>query len=213
MDKNLTKNQILLIVIATVLLLLAAFSFYLLQDPTAPLPFVPPPPTSTFTPLPATPTDTPTPSATPIPTRRTSYTPFASPDRTDIGTPPEETITPVTLIPESSGTTTSLACIQQNNHTRFSYQYFHPPTPCHDLGFSNCFADPHLPASMRSLVRLSRMALQSQTWWSSSPMMILLESAPPIQMDTTHSLPSHQARTSAWHSTRQTILILPRFLK
>jgi hypothetical protein len=106
MDKNLSKNQILLIIIATVLLLLAAFSFYLLQDPTAPLPFVPPPPTGTFTPLPATPTDTPTPSATPIPTRRTSYTPFASPDRTDIGTLPEETITPVTLIPESSGTTT-----------------------------------------------------------------------------------------------------------
>ena len=106
MDKNLAKNQILLIIIATVLLLLAAFSFYLLQDPTAPLPFVPPPPTGTFTPLPATPTDTPTPSATPIPTRRTSYTPFASPDRTDIGTLPEGTITPVTLIPESSGTTT-----------------------------------------------------------------------------------------------------------
>lgn len=106
MDNNLTKNQILLIVIATVLLVLAAFSFYLLQDPTAPLPFVPPPPTSTFTPLPATPTDTPTPSSTPIPTRRTSYTPFASQDRTASGTPPEETITPVTLIPESSGTTT-----------------------------------------------------------------------------------------------------------
>jgi hypothetical protein len=106
MVKNLTGNQIILIVLATILLLLAAFSFYLLQDPTAPLPFAPAPPTQTATPPPATLTVTPPPSATPVPTRRTSYTPFASPDLTDMGTPPEGTITPATLAPQTSGTAT-----------------------------------------------------------------------------------------------------------
>ena len=63
---------------AAVLLLLAAFSFYLLQDPSAPLPFAPPPATNTLTPLPPSSTHTMAPTSTSIPTRQTSYTPFAT---------------------------------------------------------------------------------------------------------------------------------------
>ncbi len=62
---------------AAVLLLLAAFSFYLLQDPSAPLPFAPPP-TTTSTPLSPSPTHPAVPTSTSIPTRQTSYTPFAT---------------------------------------------------------------------------------------------------------------------------------------
>jgi Carboxypeptidase regulatory-like domain len=84
MIKNLTPNQLLLIVIATVLLILAAFSFYLLQDLSAPLPFVPPPGTPTSTPLPPALTIITVPTAV-QPTRQTSYTPqaaFITPDST-----------------------------------------------------------------------------------------------------------------------------------
>src|SRR4030042_1907943 len=100
MDKNLPKNQIFLIIIAHVLLLLAAFSFYLLQDPTAPLPFVPPPPSSTITPLPPSPSYTAEPSATSMPTRQTSYTPFASPAITDSAAPTDGTLSPPTAVTE-----------------------------------------------------------------------------------------------------------------
>jgi hypothetical protein len=107
MVKNLSTNQIILIAIASLLLLLAAFSFYLLQDPSAPLPFAPPPPTSTLTPFPPTPTETPSPSATSVPTRRTSYTPFASPEITVSGTPVEGTFTPATGVPTDGTQTVS----------------------------------------------------------------------------------------------------------
>jgi hypothetical protein len=106
MFKNITTNQIILIVMATVLFLLAAFSFYLLQDPSAPIPFAPPPPSSTVTPLPPSPTNTSAPSSTSTPTRQTSYTPFASPATTSPGTPPEVTGTSETVSPSPGGTTT-----------------------------------------------------------------------------------------------------------
>jgi len=106
MLKNFTKNQVLLIAIATMLLFLAAFSFYLLQDLSAPLPFSPPTPSSTVTPLPPSPSYTPEPSSTSLPTRQTSYTPFASPAITDTGAPPESTSTSETASPVPSGTPT-----------------------------------------------------------------------------------------------------------
>jgi hypothetical protein len=106
MLKNITKNQILLIAIATVLLLLAAYSFFLLQDLSAPLPFSPPTPSSTVTPIPPSPSYTPEPSSTSLPTRQTSYTPFASPFISNTGTPPESTSTSETASPISSGSTT-----------------------------------------------------------------------------------------------------------
>jgi hypothetical protein len=87
MIKNLTPIQLLLIAMATVLLLLAAFSFYLLQDPSAPLPFAPPPATRTYTPLPPSPAKTTTPTSTSIPTRQTSYTPFATLSTPNLETP------------------------------------------------------------------------------------------------------------------------------
>jgi len=96
MFKNLTTSQVVLIALGAALFLLAAFSFYLLQDPTAPLPFVPPPPSATVTPLPASPTSTPEPSFTSLPTRRTSYTPFAATSTVSTGTPPQVTTTPGT---------------------------------------------------------------------------------------------------------------------
>lgn len=102
MIKNLTTNQLLLIAIATVLLLLAAFSFYLLQDPSAPLPFAPPPATSTSTPLPSTVAETTVPSSTSIPTRQTSYTPFATLLTPNQGTPTGITDQSGTAVP--SGT-------------------------------------------------------------------------------------------------------------
>jgi hypothetical protein len=101
MIKNLTSNQIILIGMATVLFLLAAISFFLLQDPYAPLPFAPPSPSSTYTPLPPSSTNTSVPSATSTATRQTSYTPF-------VPTPTKGTETPVTLAPTSeTGTPTS----------------------------------------------------------------------------------------------------------
>ncbi|MDD1679488.1 MAG: hypothetical protein LUO93_09955, partial [Methanomicrobiales archaeon] len=77
MLKNLTQNQILLIALSTVLLILAALSFYLLQDPSAPLLFSPQA-TSTLVPVLPSPTSTPEPTYTSSPTRQTSYTPFAT---------------------------------------------------------------------------------------------------------------------------------------
>jgi hypothetical protein len=75
--KNLTSNQLLLIALAALLLFLAAFSFYLLQDPTAGLPFIPPTATSSLTAPVPTLTDTSLPIV-PTPTRQTSYTPQAA---------------------------------------------------------------------------------------------------------------------------------------
>ena len=106
MRNYVSPHQILLIILATLLLLLAAFSFYLLQDPTAPLPFAPPPPSSTITPLPPSPSYTPEPSATMIPTRQTSYTPFASPVITGSAQPTEATISPPTAVLEPGVTGT-----------------------------------------------------------------------------------------------------------
>ena len=77
MIKNLTSNQLLLIALAALLLLITAFSFYLLQDPTAGLPFAPPPATSTLTPPIPSVTQTTLP-ATQTATRQTSYTPQAA---------------------------------------------------------------------------------------------------------------------------------------
>ena len=108
MIKNLTSNQLLLFGLAGVLLLIAAVSFYLLQDPSAPLPFAPPPVTSTSTPLPPSATSLPTATDTSVPTRQTSYTPFAStytPSTelpvTGVPTTPTPVLTPYT----PSGTT------------------------------------------------------------------------------------------------------------
>jgi hypothetical protein len=75
--KNLTSNQLLLIALAALLLLVAGFSFYLLQNPTAGLPFAPPPATSSPTLPQPTLTDTSLPT-TQTPTRKTSYTPQAA---------------------------------------------------------------------------------------------------------------------------------------
>jgi hypothetical protein len=104
MIKNLTSNQILLIAMGTVLFLLSAFSFYLLQDPTAPLPFAPPPSSITPTSIPPSPTNTPAPSSTSLPTRQTSYTPFASPGTPASETPPGVTDTPETATAVPIGT-------------------------------------------------------------------------------------------------------------
>ena len=109
MNKNLSSNQILMIVMATALLLLAAYAFYLLQDPYAPLPFSPPNPSSTLTPLPPTPSDTSRPSSTSLPTRQTSYTPFAATATSGLitspqATSPEETFPVETVTPLQSGT-------------------------------------------------------------------------------------------------------------
>ena len=105
MIRNLSSQQILLIAIATVLLLLVAFSFYLLQDPTAPLPFAPEP-VNTLLPQTPSPTSTPPPSSTPQPTRQTSYTPFATHATQVPGTPAEITSTS-TPTHVTSGTPTS----------------------------------------------------------------------------------------------------------
>ncbi len=98
MLKNLTTNQLLLIVIATFLLLLAAFSFYLLQNPSAPLPFFPALATSSPTPPAPALTIISVPT-TPAPTRQTSYTPRAAFITPGTGTPSVATIIPVTAAP------------------------------------------------------------------------------------------------------------------
>ncbi len=101
MLKNLTSSQLLLIGIAAVLLLLAGFSFFLLQNPAALLPFAPskagtPTPSATAQASQTSPTET------PVPTRQTSYTPFATlltPQSTAPGT-----IIPATIAPTSATT-------------------------------------------------------------------------------------------------------------
>jgi len=103
MIKNLTPIQLLLIAMAAVLLLLAAFSFYLLQDPSAPLPFAPPPATNTSTALSPSPTNTTAPTSTSIPTRRTSYTPFATLSTPNPESPTQAPNQTLTAIP--TGTT------------------------------------------------------------------------------------------------------------
>jgi hypothetical protein len=77
MNLKITTQQLLLIILATALLFVAAFSFYLLQNPTAPLPFSAPP-SSTRAVYTEVNISIPAPSSTPIPTRQTSYTPFAT---------------------------------------------------------------------------------------------------------------------------------------
>jgi hypothetical protein len=101
MNKNLSSHQILLIGIASVLLLIMAFSFYLLKYPSAPFPFtiVRAPFTSTL--LSTKQPDLKQPSSTPEPTRRTTYTPFATlltaqaPSTFMPTSPITETITPL----------------------------------------------------------------------------------------------------------------------
>ena len=113
MIKNLSPNQLLLIAIAAVLLILAAFSFYLLQDPAAPLPFLPLPATSSSTPLPPIMTGTTAPTAPP-PTRQTSYTPLSAFGTPFEGTPPEE---PTQAETASPGATTSALAPTKTNAT------------------------------------------------------------------------------------------------
>ena len=110
MIKNLTPNQLLLIAIATVLLILAAFSFYLLQDPSAPLPFAPAPGTSSSTPFSPALTIITAPTAL-QPTRHTSYTPLFAFVTPIIGTPPELKTQSETTLPivTSSPTRPTLA--------------------------------------------------------------------------------------------------------
>jgi Carboxypeptidase regulatory-like domain len=106
MNKNLTSHQLLLFALAGVLLLIAAFSLYLLRDPSAPLPFAPPPATSTPTLPPPSATPLPTLTKTPVPTRQTSYTPFAITPATGVPT----TVTPLSSPPgptASQGSTTA----------------------------------------------------------------------------------------------------------
>lgn len=112
MIKNLTTNQLLLFALAGVILLMAAFSFYLLQDPSAPLPFAPPPATRTFTPRPPSETPIPTSTETPIPTRQTSYTPFATTATSSVSTP--SPVMPTTVAPPSSS---SMPSASQSNTT------------------------------------------------------------------------------------------------
>ena len=109
MIKNLTSNQLLLIAMAAVLLLLAAFSFYLLQDPSAPLPFAPPPATNTSTPLSSSPTSTTAPTSTSIPTRQTSYTPFATLSTSTPELPSQASDQTLTAAPNGSTTPPGLA--------------------------------------------------------------------------------------------------------
>jgi len=125
MIKNLTPNQILLIAMATALFLLSAFSFYLLQDLSAPLPFAPPPPTSTVTPRLPSSTSTSSPSYTSEPTRQTSYTPFATPGTTTPSTPEEEPGTPQSVTPGPSGTTSPRS---PTNTSSFQTPSTSPPT-------------------------------------------------------------------------------------
>lgn len=113
MYKNLTTNQLVLIAIAAVLLILAAFAFYLLQDPTAPLPFIPPSATSTATQVPVS-TNTP---PVPTPTHRTSYTPLAAFLTPQLGTasePPAQLSTPSPLTPSPVISPVATSPSQQN---------------------------------------------------------------------------------------------------
>jgi hypothetical protein len=102
MIKNLTSHQLLLFGLAGVVLLIAAVSFYLLQDPLAPLPFAPPPATGTPTPLSPSETSLSTATDTPVPTRQTSYTPFASTYTPTSGFPSPVMPTTTTPIPSTT---------------------------------------------------------------------------------------------------------------
>ncbi len=118
MLKNLNQNQILMVALATVLLILAALSFYLLQDPSAPLPFAALPSASPtlVTPVPSI---TPEPSLTNSPTHQTSYTPFVTPATTVPGTP--EPITPIpgtTTGASQSTTSTPIGTLPSNLPTK-----------------------------------------------------------------------------------------------
>lgn len=108
MIKNLTSNQLLMIALAAVLLLIAALSFYLLQNPLAPLPFAPPPATNTPTPL-SIESDEPIGANTPTPTRRTSYTPLFAFMTPALGTPSVPTQQPAGTVPGTTvpGTTST----------------------------------------------------------------------------------------------------------
>lgn len=77
MLKNPSSSQLLLIAIAAVLFILAGFSFYLLQNPSALLPLTPSK-TNTPTPSSTAQASMAVPSKTSTPTRQTSYTPFAT---------------------------------------------------------------------------------------------------------------------------------------
>jgi hypothetical protein len=103
MIKNLTTNQLILFVMASALLLIAAFSFYLLQNPSAPLPFIPPPATNTPTSLSIALEQTVV-QKTPTPTRHTSYTPLfpylTSTPGTNVASPSQLTTPePGTVVP------------------------------------------------------------------------------------------------------------------
>jgi hypothetical protein len=100
MIKNLTTNQLLLVALAAVLLLIAAFAFFLLENPTAPLPFAPPPATNTPT-SPSSAIDATAIPNTPTPTRRTSYTPLFPYETPTPGTPSAST---TQLMPTEQGT-------------------------------------------------------------------------------------------------------------
>lgn len=94
MSRNITTGQLVLIAIAAAILLLAGFSFYLLQNPSAWLPFAPLLATSTSTATSTAQISLVAPSSTPLPTRQTSYTPFST------------LLTQATSASPSAGTTT-----------------------------------------------------------------------------------------------------------
>jgi hypothetical protein len=133
MLKNLTTNQLMMITLAAVLLLIAAFSFYLLQNPTAPLPFVPPPATSTSTHLFSAEDATAVP-LTPTPTRRTSYTPlfaFETPTLATPSAPPVETGTPSPppALTDTPAAPTTQSIYPGPNTVQPSLPYPNPPQP------------------------------------------------------------------------------------
>jgi hypothetical protein len=130
MIKNLTSGQLLLIVIASVLLILAAFSFYLLQDLSAPLPFAPANSTSSSTLLPPALTIITNPTAL-TPTRQTSYTPRAALITPSSGTPPEASTQSKTSMPyvTPSPTLPNISPTSGPQGTPTSTIMPHSPTP------------------------------------------------------------------------------------
>jgi hypothetical protein len=111
MIKNLTTNQLILIALAALLLLISAFSFYLLQNPLAELPFGLLPATSSPTANVLASEQVSVPN-TPTPTHHISYTPLAAFFTPSLGTPSElatQVITPglVTASPAIAPTTPS----------------------------------------------------------------------------------------------------------
>ncbi len=101
MIKNLSTPQLLLIGLSGLLLLVAAFSFILLRDPSAPLPFTSAAATGTAIPPSPTQPGIAAATSTPAPTRQTSYTPFAT-----LLTPPG-TITTASTTPDLTPGTTN----------------------------------------------------------------------------------------------------------